>query len=267
MNKRGDSEFPVKRSVNIFILLLLIGYAAITAFMFFNQRALLYFPTPEFNHSYERFSLSNDGHSIEVIVLNSGNSRALLYFGGNGESVVMNADLFSSRYPNTTVYLFNYRGYGGSSGSPEEKAIYSDAIALYDKVVQQHGNIVILGRSLGSGVATYVAANRLVQGLILVTPYDSIVNLAKQLYPLLPVSMLLMDRYDSISRAGDIHSDILFLIAESDEIIPRVNTERLINSFEDDKVTVHVIPASGHNTLSNHSTYHQSIQSFLSSYH
>ncbi|MBX2869903.1 MAG: lysophospholipase [Acidiferrobacterales bacterium] len=253
--------------MTIFILLLLNGYAAITAFMFFKQRSFLYFPTPELTHPYERFSLSNQGESLEVIVINPGNRRALLYFGGNGESVALNADIFSAAYTNTTLYLLNYRGYGGSSGSPSEDAIYSDAIALYDHIAGQYDDIFLMGRSLGSGVATYLAANRLITGIVLVTPYDSILNIAKQNYPLLPVGLLLKDRYESALRAKNLDTDILVLIAEFDEIIPRQNTDRLIDSFTQRRVTTRVFSNTSHNTVSNHPEYHQTIQSFLDPHH
>jgi pimeloyl-ACP methyl ester carboxylesterase len=89
------------------------------------------------------------------------------------------------------VYLLNYRGFGGSGGSPSEEAIAEDALALFDQVYASHPQIAVVGRSLGSGVAVRLASQRPVQQLILVTPYNSLEEIAEQQYPWLPVKWLL----------------------------------------------------------------------------
>ena len=142
----------------IYILLI---YLIAGAVLFFYQRKLIYFPSGKIPHSYETLKLENENETIEVIVLNSGRGQALIYFGGNAESVVYNATDFLLAFPLHTVYLFNYRGYGGSSGQPTEKGIYSDALLLFDKVQGKQTKISVMGRSLGSGAATFLASKDL----------------------------------------------------------------------------------------------------------
>jgi pimeloyl-ACP methyl ester carboxylesterase len=113
-----------------------------------------------------------DGARLQGWLLNGGQTKALLYYGGNAESVEYNLDQFRSLLPDYSVYLIPYRGYGPSSGSPSEKKLYTDALQVYDAVQGQYAEVALMGRSLGSGVATFVASRREVTRLVLVTPYD-----------------------------------------------------------------------------------------------
>ena len=89
-------------------------------------------------HSFPQLKLVNQYETIEVIVLNEGKNEALLYFGGNAEAVIYNAEDFLTAFPLHTVYLLNYRGYGESTGYPTENGIFSDALLLFDKVQEKH---------------------------------------------------------------------------------------------------------------------------------
>ena len=95
--------------------LLLVCYICASLLLYIFQRDFLYFPSPKYDHSHESFSLSNEGETLEIIVLNKGNAKALIYFGGNAESVVTNAEDFSSNFSDTTMYLVNYRKTKGVS--------------------------------------------------------------------------------------------------------------------------------------------------------
>ena len=128
----------------------------------------------------------------------------ILYFGGNAEEVSwLLAEL--SRMPGWAALLVNYRGYDLSQGRPSQAALFRDALALYDKVVQRAevdpGRVVVIGRSLGTGVATYLASQRPVAGVVLVSPFDNMVEVARGVYPFLPVDLLLRHRFESDQRA------------------------------------------------------------------
>lgn len=231
------------------------------------QRNLLYFPTDKYEHPFEEIRLKNQNESISVITLNKGKNKALIYFGGNAEVVISSAEKFKSAFSDFTIYLFNYRGYGSSSGKPSEQAIYSDALALYEKIKPNHTQISVLGRSLGSGVATYVAANRHINKAVLVTPYDSILSIAKKRFSLFPVRFLLKDKYDSLSRVKNISAKIKVLViaAEHDQIIPMENTQKLVNEFPDNQASFKVIKESEHNSIANNADFYIAIQDFLNS--
>ncbi len=231
--------------------------------LFLFQRDFLYFPTEQTAHKYDQMIFANDGESIEVIVLNRGQKKALVYFGGNAEQVVYNAHDFLKTFPDYTVYLFNYRGYGLSTGKPAEKGIFSDSLVLYDRIKKHHSGISLIGRSLGSGVAVFLASERTVEKLVLVTPYDSIRDIARQRYFMYPVSVMLKDKYDSIGRVDRIESPTLILIAEKDTVIPNKNSIRLVHAFPEGQVAVKVFKGADHNSISWEKTYYEDLRTFL----
>lgn len=232
-------------------------------FLYLNQRELLYFPTPDLQTLHETMTLKNEGESIEVIILNKGYENAILYFGGNAESMARSADEIARQFPKFTVYLMDYRGYGSSSGEPTEQGLYSDALKLYDTIKSNHNRISIGGRSLGTGIATYVAAHRKVSKLVLITPYDSIVNVASAMYPLFPVSLLLKDVYDSKSRIKMIKAKTFIVMAEKDTVIARERTLQLIDAFDPEQLEIKIIKNRGHIDISSDSIYYQMIQDFM----
>jgi fermentation-respiration switch protein FrsA (DUF1100 family) len=254
----------MKTATSLF-LIAFAAYLMAIVLLYVLQRQLLYFPSPRYEHPFERFTVSSQGETIEVIVLNRGQDNALLYFGGNAEAVVANAQEFTSAFADTqtTLYLVNYRGYGGSSGTPNESGIFADALAVYDHIESSHSGISVAGRSLGSGVALYVAAQRSVQGVALITPYDRIVDVAQSKFPLFPISVLLKDHYDSLSLAKAVTSNLLVIAAEHDEVIPMRHTKRLLAVFDKERVVLKVIENAGHNDLSNSPKYYAALRDFL----
>ena len=250
----------VIRRISIFLL---IGYIGMGAFLYLNQRDMLYFPTPKLETPYATMTLLNEGESIKVIVLNKGHKNAILYFGGNAESMARSSDYIAQQFPKFTVYLMDYRGYGGSSGEPTEKGLYSDALKLYDTIKPKHDRISIGGRSLGSGIATYVAAHRKVSKLALITPFDSIVNVASGMYPAYPVSFLIEDTYDSASRIKMIKAKTFIVIAEHDRVIVRERTQKLIDAFAPEQLEVKIIKNRGHNDISSDASYYKAMQDFI----
>jgi len=162
---------------------------------------------------------------------------------------------FSVAFPDYAIYLLHYPGYGGSSGNPSEKAIFADALALFDQVHAEHQNIVVIGRSLGSGVAIHLASLRPVARLVLVTPYDSLQNVAAQHYRYFPVRWLLKDKFESWRYAPQVVAPTRIIVAEDDEIIPRTSTDRLRDRFKDGIVSYVVVAGVDHNTISDSPDY------------
>jgi len=243
--------------------ILLLVYLGIGLFLYLKQRSFLYFPTPNINVQYPSMTLKNDGENINVFVLNEGHKNAILYFGGNAESMAESTGYIEAQFPTFTVYLMDYRGYGASTGEASEKALYSDALKLYDTVASKYQKICIGGRSLGSGVATYVASKREVSKLALITPFDSILSVAEGRYPMYPVSLLLKDSYDSESRAKNIKAKTFIVMAEYDKVIPRKNTQNLINAFDATQVEVVTIKNRGHIDVSSDARYYKIMQDFI----
>jgi pimeloyl-ACP methyl ester carboxylesterase len=188
----------------------------------------------------------------------------VVYFGGNAEEVSWMIEDALTRTPGVAWLLTSYRGYGASGGSASEAAIFADALAWHDYAVKdlKPGKVFVLGRSLGSGAAVYLAAERPVSGVLLAAPYDSMVEVARHHYPWLPVSLLLKHRFDSASRAPGIRAPLLCLVAGSDEIIPPARARRLYDAWAGPKRWV-ALEEAGHNTTDSHPMFWQNVTDFL----
>lgn len=192
-------------------------------------------------------------------------ANVVLYFGGNGEDVLQ-AAANSQRLHAARILVTNYRGYGLRKGRPSQDALFEDALAVYDYVASQPSvrpeDIIVMGRSLGSGVATYVAANRPVRAVILVTPYDSVRAVAKASYPFLPVGLLLKHPFPSDTFAPRITAPALFIAAEQDAVIPPAHARRLAEVWGGEK-TLRILAGAGHNGISEHPDYYPAINEFM----
>ncbi len=191
----------------------------------------------------------------------------LVYFGGNAEEVSWLAST-AGRYAGWSLLLFNYRGYGRSEGKPGEAVLFADALQIYDYAARraQGGRVAVMGRSLGSGVAVYLAAQRPVAGVILVSPYDSVESVAKGVYPFLPIGLMLKHRFDSLSRAPGIMAPLLCLVASADRVIPRPHSERLYAAWGGTKHWREIRPAD-HDSLAGEPGYWEAIAAFLADLH
>ena len=162
--------------------------------------------------------------------------------------------------------LVNYRGYGLSGGHPTERALLADAVAIYDHFIGQPNvdpaRVVIIGRSLGSGVASYLASQRPASGVLLITPFDSITEVAQDFYPFLPVRLILGNLYDSAALAPKLTMPLRMIVAGRDEVIAARHSERLFTLWAGPKEQV-TIASAGHNDLQGHREYWQAIQEFL----
>jgi len=133
-----------------------------------------------------------------------------------------------------------------------ETTLYSDSLEIYDYLTARDDindkNVVVMGRSIGTGVATYLAQNRRVSAVILSTPYDTLESVIQEKCPILPVSLIFSHKYDSIGRAPLIKQPLLVLVGGKDNIIPNWHSERLKEAWGGE-VTYHKLPDEDHNTI------------------
>ena len=239
-------------------------YATACLALFAFQRALLYFPQPKsFGDAASTMHLAVEGAQLDVTVRPHAGSKALIYFGGNAEDVSANLASFSAAFPDYALYLMHYRGFGGSTGKPSEQLLHADAIALFDQVRIAHADVALVGRSLGSGVAIRLATVRAATRLVLVTPFDSIEDLAARQFPYFPVRFLLTDKFASWRHAPAIRTPTLILQAEMDDIIPAASTARLHAAFAPGIASLVVIGGVGHNDISNAPQYLERMRAAL----
>ena len=192
-------------------------------------------------------------------------SPLVIYFGGNGEEVSWLVPEYS-RVADWAALLVNYRGYGLSEGHPSETMLYRDALALYDRATRRPDidsrRVIVIGRSLGTGVATYLASQRSVAGVVLISPYDSLVQVAHEAYPFLPMNLFLRHRFDSVVRAPTIHAPLLALVAARDDIIRPERSRQLVQAWGG-PAHLEVLEDVDHNTIHSHSGYWRLIGGFL----
>lgn len=259
------AERRVRRTVMWFFALALATYLGLCALLYLQQRHLIYYPqVTRLAAAQTDFALQRPDAVLRGWVVNPGQRDAVLYFGGNAESVEANREAFARWLPTRTVYLVAYRGYGASDGQPSEAALSADALALYDEVARRHpaGTVAAAGRSLGSGVASHVATERSVTELVLVTPFDSLAAVAQSHYPAFPVRLLLKDRYDSVARLPGYRGKLLVLRAGRDTVVPPPHTDRLLAAYQGQAQVVD-FPLASHDDLSAEAAYWPAIRGFL----
>ncbi|MEP6505122.1 MAG: alpha/beta fold hydrolase [Betaproteobacteria bacterium] len=240
-----------------------VAYLGFCVALFTMQRSFQYFPTPRRLAPTQLAGTFRNGDTLlQLTVRPLAGPGAVLYFGGNGEDVSGSVDPLLAAFPDREIVMLHYRGYGGSAGTPTEVALTADAAALFDKVHAEHPDVIVIGRSLGTGVAVRLASTRPVSRLVLVTPYDSLLGIAQRQFPAFPVSWLLTDKYESWRYVPKVTAPVLILAAELDEIIPTASSERLRQRFPAGQVTWVLVPRASHNTIQDHPSYVRALAAF-----
>ena len=215
------------------VTIVILCYLLVLIFVFFNQRNLLYHPfennynTDEANFVYEEiFIPTSESKKLKAWfhIKNLNQKKTLVFFHGNA------GDLRNRIYKLNLIKNFDinflivaYRGFSGNEGSPTEEGLYQDAkdtLHWLNKQGVEDNQIIIYGESLGTGVTTEVAQNKKFAGIILESPFTSMVEAGKHYYFYLPVSLLLKDRYETNKKLKNINSPILVMHGKKDKIVP-----------------------------------------------
>lgn len=283
MSKFGIKDSKLKRNIilkNIKRLLIafILTYTLVCLSAFFFQKNLI-FPTQKLSDDAITVSTRIDGIEDIELKMKDGNkirgwfvknsisekSNLLIYFGANAEEVSRIIPRMA-KFQNWSVVLINYRGYGNSEGIPGEQTLFSDSLEIYDYFSNREdinkNNIILMGRSIGTGVATYLAEKRNTSAVILVSPYDSLSSVVREKCPILPVNLILKHRFDSISRAPSIKSPLLIIVGTEDKLIPVWHSIRLGESWGG-KVSFEKIIGEGHNSIDDGEEYWNKINEFL----
>ena len=217
----------------LFFQLVVLIYILILIFLYFYQRNLLYHPN-ENNYSGDHISVNikkvkvKTNDDIELLgwyhEKDVKRYKTILFFHGNAgtlENRIHKLNHFSEMDVNFLIIA--WRGFSGNQGKPSEKGLYEDGKSalnwLFKKGVKEE-NIVIYGESLGTGVATHLSQNRSFAGVILETPFTSMIDAAKEFYPYIPVGLLLKDKFENKKKVKKINSPILIMHGEKDQIVP-----------------------------------------------
>ena len=245
--------------------LLIVGamsYLIVLLYMYLQQRSLQYFPSRE-GLSPQGVGLSDvseervntpDG---ETIVLWHAAAKpgmpTILFFHGNGGEISGRHDRMAFYQAQGIGALFvSCRGYGASTGKISEQGFMTDAFTAYD-FLRERGvapeEIAVVGESLGTGVAVQLAAQHPVAALVLEAPFTAAVDVAADIYPWLPVGLLMKDQYRSRDFIGKVKAPLLILHGDADRVIPVAHGRRLFGMANDPKELV-ILAGESHDAIS-----------------
>ena len=215
------------------ILIIFFLYFLLLVFLYFYQRNLLYHPN-ENNYSEDKILVDikkvkiPTPDNIELLgwyhEKNIKDYKTIIYFHGNAGSLenrIHKLNHFENM--NINFLIIAWRGFSGNEGKPSEQGLYVDGKSAIDWIIKKGAdeeNLILYGESLGTGVATHLAQNRSFAGVILETPFTSMVEAAKIFYPYIPVKILLKDKFENNKKIKNIISPILVMHGEIDQIIP-----------------------------------------------
>lgn len=233
----------LSRVLKLLFALILVSYLGVCVFYYFYQESLLfpseYVPkeSPDALKKYVK-SYDVDGMSINGwSVIYSKQKPTIFYYGGNREIIHKAFDNYKRHYGKEFNFIsFEYPGYGMSTGQSSEKNFIKAMSHVTEKELAVNNlsfnKTVFVGRSIGSSVATQLAEKYSPAGVVLITPFDSILNLGHARYPFLPLKTLLRHPFDSQAAARNIDTPVLVIEAENDTLVPVVHAENLAASWK-----------------------------------
>lgn len=256
-------------------------YAGLCLLLLFRQSGYVYYPDREvgltpsyFNIPYEDVALkTGDGETIAgwfIPVDRNTNEPAptVLFCHGNGGDIGDWLDSVKTFYDmGLNALIFDYRGYGDSSGKPTEEGTYQDALAAWLYLTGRKGipekKIIVFGRSLGGSVATWLAEKVSPGALVIASTFTSAPDMAAKMFPFLPARLLCRFRYDSLSRIGNVRCPVLIAHSKDDEMIPYEHGRRLFEKANEPKQFVEM--TGGHNSggLDADPSYQEILKTFI----
>ncbi|MDF1880648.1 hypothetical protein JHD50_04905 [Sulfurimonas sp. MAG313] len=246
-----------------FFALLLFFYAFIMLILFLFQARLFFSPT--FYRDEERFKdleefltplalLSEDDTLLEGILYEplKASTKIILYFGGVQQDSVALVDKFARHYPHMPFISYNYRGYGKSEGKASQAKLFIDAMLIYDDLIVRYNykpeDIILMGYSLGSGVASFLGSQRQVKEIMLMAPYDSVHSVLKKRYPFSGIGWILKEKFPSIDFVPHINVPI-HIYAGSDDKVVNIKHAKMLKNYVHNLAGFYEYGNLGHNDI------------------
>ena len=260
------------------LILLAAGYFVLCLLLFFFQSRLIYFPqigredfvTPQqAGMDYQEVTINAAGEKLNGWFVPAPQARGVvLFFHGNAGSISHRLDyLRMFRELGFSILIFDYRGYGKSSGEPSEASTYQDAEAAWNYLVETQrvapSFIVLYGESLGGAVAAWLAARVKPRALIITSTFTSLPDLGAKLYPLFPVRLLTRYEYNAKKNLQAATCPVLIVHSREDEIVPFEHGEQLYAAAHEPKQLLEI--HGGHNTslILSHDLWMKGVGAFL----
>jgi len=239
---------------------ILIAYLLVLGLAYLFQRRLIYFPSmgsdlvpaippaPLYAGLYDFTLSASDVVPLKAWHWPGERPLTLVVFHGNaGHRGHRLGWLWALRSTRAGVFILDYRGYGGSGGSPSEEGFYRDGEAAVDWLQSSGaGPLAYVGESLGTAVAVELALRRPPAALILQSPFTSAVDLGQRTYPFLPVRLLMRDRYPLLSKIDRVSCPVMVIHGQEDSIVPPAMGRAVFERAPDRKEWF-PIPRADHN--------------------
>jgi hypothetical protein len=241
----------------------IVFYGVVVGLLYVYQRELMYRPEQIARVAPDYYEMLTGVQEVELTTPDGlrvyawyapppeGRPTVVIFHGNGGSLRSQRYRLAHFKSANMGVFLVAYRGYSGSDGAPSEEGLYTDARATFAWLKAQgvtEDRIVLYGESLGSGIATKMAVEHEVAAVVLESPYTSTVDVAAEKFPFVPVTLLMQDRFDSLSRIGAVREPLLVMHGEADEVIPQTFGRKLFDAANEPKEG-YWPKLAGHNTI------------------
>jgi len=261
--------------LKILACIIVILYFLVVVLLYIFQTRLIFYPgklSKDFkfklgDNDREVFLETSDHEAIHALFFGGARAEVILYFHGNAGDLggwQFVAEDFTAHGYN--VLIIDYRGYGKSAGTISENGFYRDAEAAYTFLVQEKGfspqDIIIYGRSIGTGVAVDLASKHKTRGLILESPYSSLKKLANEKLPLLFPSLYLRFHFNNIQKIKKVECPVILIHGGKDTLIPAAHSERLFKKITGEKKMI-LIPEGSHNDLNSFQEYDEFLEEIL----
>ncbi|MBI5360219.1 MAG: alpha/beta hydrolase [Planctomycetes bacterium] len=277
----------IRRLLKSFLRIVITAYIAIVAVFWLFQSWFIYHPTGEITNTPESMGAKFEEvefQSADGVRLNgwfipaepalpggaaAANSGAtVLYCHGNARNISDCLDIIRILTGlKLNVFVFDYRGFGKSEGKPAEKGLYADAEAAYNYLIKTKGinenEIIVHGRSLGGPMAAYLAQKYNPKKLILESTFTSMADAASDIYPYLPVRLILRHNYPTIEYARLVKCPVLVIHSANDELIPFSHGRRLYESIKTKKEFLEITGLHNNGFLISENAYINGIKEFI----
>lgn len=260
--------------IKVIAIALLIIYLLVGLGIFLLQENLIFLPEPlpedyiyEFDNDFDEHNLRmKDGAIINALHFTQPNSKGLIvYFHGNAGNLVRWGEVVDPFVDlGFEVLIMDYRGYGKSTGNRAQKKLLSDADHMYAfaKTLEKEDRIILFGRSLGSAFASYLAGKNTPKKTVLETPFYSLRDVAKSIFPIYPNSLLLRYRFKNAGNLEKATAPVFIFHGNEDELVPYESGKKLYKSLGT-AATMITIEGGHHNDLASFPAYWKAMENLL----
>jgi len=224
--------------IKFLVAIVLIAYIILIVLLYVMQDSMVFVGANSFKkklqdeqylskHLEKQNFVTSDEVLLDGAIYTNNNDKLIIYFGGNASNSISFLNTFTNNTLSYDILSFNYRGFAYSNGKPSEEKLYSDALEIYNKYKSNYKEIIIIGRSLGTAIASYLSSQIKSSNLILITPFDSILNIAQRKYPYIWIKYLLKNKFDSVKNLKNNKTFCSIVMVKNDEVVSNQSTQIL----------------------------------------